>query len=95
MELPVLRNRELRVSFEELAKLLATTQPPEDVIRVLNLTNKKLLRMVQQADFSSTLASVQQPIRVAINVRFRSSFENAFKTTGHWKTDCLDFFVPF
>jgi hypothetical protein len=55
------------VSFEELAKLLATTQPPEDVIRVLNLTNKKLLRMVQQADFSSTLASVQQPIRVAIN----------------------------
>jgi len=69
MELPILRNRELRVSLDEISKSLVMPLSPEDLVKLLNLANQKLLRVAHLADFGSYLAVVQQPMCHAINVR--------------------------
>lgn len=68
MELPILRNRELRVSLDEISKSLVVPLSPEDLVKLLNLANKKLLRVVHLADFGSYLAVVQPAMCDAINV---------------------------
>jgi hypothetical protein len=69
MEVPVLRNREARVTNEDLKKALESTSGSEELLKVLGLANKRLLRASYYSDISDTLAFLQPSLYSVVNVR--------------------------
>lgn len=70
MELPILRQRELRVSLDELiADISNTSTSTEDCLRLFSLLNKKLIRSAHLPDFSSLITAAQGAQCAAVTVR--------------------------